>query len=167
MLETHPFGVFVPAKARYLILGSFTGQQSHDWFYGTRRNQFWPILREVYGRELVGRVSKEKLFEELGVAIGDIIYQCERVHGSNLDTNLVNIVYNFDPIENILARNKIARIYFSSRFVETIFKRHFKDIIGRYRGIELVTLPSPSPRYAAISKEEKARRYVDLLPKLG
>lgn len=28
MIETHPFGNFVPADAKYLILGSFTGKEA-------------------------------------------------------------------------------------------------------------------------------------------
>ena len=68
MIETHPFGSFVPAGAKYLILGSFTGKQAvrgtaftdenYDWFYGVKRNQFWPILEEVYGCRLRDKQSK-------------------------------------------------------------------------------------------------------------
>jgi hypothetical protein len=58
MIETHAFGNFIPLDAKYLILGSFTGKEamrknpasdnSYDWFYGTKRNQFWSILESVY-----------------------------------------------------------------------------------------------------------------------
>ena len=152
MLETHPFGSFVPKKARYLILGSFTaklGDGSYNWFYGTKRNQFWPILESVYNRKFKDQHDKERFFSKVGFAISDIIYQCERKIGSNLDANLINIVYNIKLVEKILAENKIEKIFFSSRFVET----------------ELVTLPSPSPRFAAMRIEEKIKRYKDLLPK--
>ncbi len=53
MIETHPFGNFIPENSRFLILGSFAGRQSvkgtsvtndeYDWFYGTRRNQFMDL----------------------------------------------------------------------------------------------------------------------------
>lgn len=163
MLETHPYGSFVPSRARFLVLGSFTGKPAvgYDWFYTTKRNQFWPILGNVYGLKLDNKKSKQKLFTKLRIAITDIIYQCEREKGTNLDTNLINIVYNIPAIEKILSQNKIERIYFSSRFVEGKFKKIFKDV-----SIELITLPSPSPRYAAMSKAEKITRYKELLPKL-
>jgi len=30
MLETHPFGVFTPKDARYLVLGSFPARRNND-----------------------------------------------------------------------------------------------------------------------------------------
>ena len=176
MVETHAFGNFVPQNAKYLILGSFTGRQAvkgttttddtYDWFYGTKRNQFWSILEGVYGIELRNKRSKQELFTKVGIAMADIIYQCERKDGNNLDSNLVNIVYNVDAIAEILETHQIERILFSSRFVENRFKKVFKDIINRHPSINLVTLPSPSPRYAQLSKEQKIQRYKELLPKL-
>ena len=169
MIETHPFGSFVPPKAKYLILGSFTGKigdSSYDWFYGSKRNQFWPILEIVYKTELKIKKDKQALFKKLRMAIADIIYQCERKKGSNLDINLTNIVYNLKAIEKILKSNRIERIYFSSRFVENRFKQAFKKLIQEYPGVQLFTLPSPSPRYAVLSLKEKIKKYNKLLPQL-
>lgn len=172
MIETHPFGNFVPQNAQYLILGSFTGQRSeedifngYDWFYGTKRNLFWPIIQDVYGLKLINKQQKQELFSRLGIAITDIILSCERKTKSNLDMNLINIVLN-DEVANILKNNKIKQIFFSSRFVEKLFRKHFKNLISEYPGIELTTLPSPSPRYAAMSRTQKVTRYRELLPKL-
>jgi hypoxanthine-DNA glycosylase len=176
MIETHPFDNFVPLNAKYLILGSFTGRQavkgsavsddSYDWYYGTRRNQFWPILEVVYGVELRDKHSKQALLRQLSIAITDIIYQCERKEGTNLDTNLINIVYNSEAIAEILESNQIEKIFFTSRFVEKRYKKVFKDLIHLYPSIELVPLPSPSPRYAIMSKAQKIERYKALLPTL-
>lgn len=172
MVETHPFGNFVPPNSEYLILGSFTGKRSeeeiyegYDWFYGSRRNHFWPILREVYESKLSTKQEKQKLFIQLRIAIADIIYSCERKSNSNLDMNLTNIIIN-QEIPTILKLGKIKKIYFSSRFVEKLFRKHFKEIILLSPQIKLITLPSPSPRYAAISRDQKIARYQELLPKL-
>lgn len=37
MIETHPFGNFVPQNSRYLFLGSFTAKpvEGYDWFFQT------------------------------------------------------------------------------------------------------------------------------------
>ena len=168
MIETHPFVNFVPQDARYLILGSFTGKQEddYDWFYCSKRNQFWPILEIVYGIKLQNKAEKQKLFTRLGIAITDIILKCERKANNNLDTNLTNIVYNTQVIATIFEENKIKTVFFSSRFVERLFKRRFKDLIKLYPEVKLITLPSPSPRYATMSKLEKITRYKELLPKL-
>ncbi|MDA2921983.1 hypothetical protein MYX07_01815 [Patescibacteria group bacterium AH-259-L07] len=177
MVEKHAFGNFVPQNAKYLILGSFPGRQavkgniaidaSYDWFYATKRNQFWPILEAVYGLELSNKLRRQKLFAELGIAMADIIYQCERKKGNNLDTNLTNFIYNTKAIAEILESKQIDKIFFSSRYVEKKFKQIFKEIIIRYPAIEFITLPSPSPRYARMSKDEKIKKYKELLPKIN
>lgn len=168
MLETHPFGSFVPKNSRYLLLGSFPGTSGKDnleyWFYGTKTTQFWSILENVYGVKLQNRKSKEKLLRQRKMAISDIIYKCERKSGNSLDTNLTNITYNNKIIEKILRENRIEKIYFTSRFVENKYRTKFKYLIEKYPDIELITLPSPSPRYAAMKKEEKIKRYKALLP---
>ena len=161
MLETHPFPPFLPKRAKYLLLGSFTGRGSYDWYYGTKRNQFWQIIEQVYGLKLNSKAAQQKLFTRLKISITDIIYQCERVEGNNLDSNLINIVYNIPVIQKIISSNKIGKIYFSSRFVEKKFRKIFPDV-----SIPTITLPSPSPRYAAITKAEKIKRYQALLPSL-
>ena len=175
MSETHPFEIFSPPNAKYLILGSFVGKEavkgaaatdeSYDWFYGTKRNQFWPILEGVYGVELKNKISKQELFIKLGIAIADIIYKCERKDDNNLDTNLVNIVYN-PAVPGVIESQYLEKILFTSQYVEKRFKKNYKDIINRHPSIQLVTLPSPSPRYAQMSKDQKIRIYKELLPRM-
>jgi hypoxanthine-DNA glycosylase len=176
MRETHPFGNFVPPNTKYLILGSFTGKEAvkdidvsddaYDFFYGTKRNQFWPILEKVYGIEIKNKQAKQALLAKLGIAMADIIFQCERRDGNNLDANLDKIVDNM-TIVDILNRFPIERILFTSRFVEIRFRRVFKETISLYPACELITLPSPSPRFATMSKEQKISRYKELLPRVS
>jgi len=171
MLETNPFSVYCPPNAKYFILGSFAAKDgksgvTYDWYYSNGRNQFWPILENVYNTELKNRQSQQDLFKKLSIAVADIIYQCERKNNSSLDVNLANFVYNLSPITKVLQENLIEKILFTSRFVEKEYKRHFKGLIEEFPNIELITLPSPSPRYATMQKEEKIRRYGQVFPKL-
>lgn len=169
MIETHAFGVFVPANAKYLLLGSFPANisgKAPDWFYGSKVNQFWPIVEKVYGVTLPDKTRKEELFTKLEIAITDIIYQCERRDGTNLDANFINFVYHTSAIRKILTKNKIKKIFFSSRFVEKEYKRKLKELVEEFPNIELITLPSPSPRYAAMSRDEKIKKYKEVFPPL-
>lgn len=168
MIETHPFGNFVPKKIKYLMLGSFVTKPSnpYEWFYANGRNQFWPIMAEVYGSEFNTKEKQQQLFAQLEMALADIILSCERKNNSNLDINLWNCVYNTTAIKTIIKENKVKKIFFTSRYVETLFKRNFKDIVQQYAEIELICLPSPSPRFAMLTKQEKVKRYKELLPKL-
>lgn len=168
MIEKHPFGDFVPKNSEYLLVGSFTGKIDdllYDWYYVSKRNKFWPIMSEVYGVKLQNKEAKQNLFRKLKFALTDIILSCERQKNSNLDMNLKNIVIN-EGINNILIRNKIKKVFFSSRFVEKLFKKYFKNFILNNPEVELVTLPSPSPRYAAMRLDEKIKRYKEVLPKI-
>lgn len=169
MIETHPFGSFVPENSKFLFLGTFTAKvddPSYDWFFTSKRNQFWTIMTEVYGIKLTNKTEKENLFTKLKMAITDVILQCERSQNTNADNNLINMVFNLKTINKIITENKIETIFFSSRMAENLFKKNFKEIIIKFPQINLVTLPSSSPRYAAMTKLEKIRRYQELLPKL-
>jgi hypoxanthine-DNA glycosylase len=161
MLETHPYGIFVPPRPHYLILGSFPGKPvpGNDWYYSSPRNQFWPILESVYGLPLRNKLAKKRLLSRLGIALGDIMLQCERTHGSNLDINLKNIVFNTQNLSAFFKKNHPRKIYFTSRFVE----RHFKTL---FPGCDIpqTSLPSPSPRFARLSLTQKIKIYLNLLP---
>lgn len=169
-METHPFGVFIPDNASYLFLGSFTGKienPKYNWFFANGRNQFWPIMEEVYKVSLDTKEKQQKLFNKLKMAITDIILSCERKDHSNLDMNLTNITLNTKAITSIFGVYEIKKVYFSSRFAEKLFRKYFKTTIEKYPKLEMCTLPSPSPRYATMSKLEKIAKYIEMLPKLN
>lgn len=166
-MERHPFGEFVPRGAKYLILGSFIARQkdkSYDWFYSTKMNQFWPIMEKVYKTKLTNKAEKKRFLRKQKMAMADIIGKCERRDGNSSDANLIKIVYNREGIERILEERKIKKIFFTSRYVEEGFGRHFGDLIKKYPEIKYQTLPSPSPRCARMTLTEKVERYRKLLP---
>jgi hypoxanthine-DNA glycosylase len=164
-IESHPFKPFVPANASVLIVGSFPGrdvtQTSLDgdkWFYGTRRNQFWDIIASVYGVELKTTKDKKELFNKKGIAIADIFLTIRRTGQNNADTNLEIVSYNDKSIKKILRDTSFKSIFFTSRFVE----KHFLKIFPEIENGE--SLPSPSPRFATMSKWEKIAYYKKKLP---
>lgn len=166
MLEKHPYKAFVPENARYLILGSFPAKQTErgNWYYVNPRNQFWSILEKVYNFKPDTIKKKKRLFKELNIAITDIIYSCKRKDKSNLDNNLISITYNLKGIKNILKEKDIRKIYCTSRFVENKFKKLFSKFIRNNQNIELIYLPSPSPKYASMKLTEKINIYKKMLP---
>jgi len=154
---------------RYLILGSFTAKSldidpGYTWFYSSKKNQFWGIIEQVYSVSLSNKNSRVNFLSKLRIGISDIIYQCERAKENSSDNNLINVIYN-PKLRPIISGNNIETIFFTSHFVENKFRRHYKDLILTYPNILLVTLPSPSPRYALMTKEEKVKIYKHLLPK--
>ena len=168
MREQHPFKAFCPEKCEYLLLGTFVGKidKNYDWFYMSRRNQFWEIMGKVYGVDLNTKDKKQELLANLKMAITDVILSCEREENNNADTNLTGIEFNKKAINKIIKDNKLKVIYFSSQWAKKLFEKEFKKTTKAYPEIKLVTLPSPSPRCARMNKEEKIKIYRNLLPKL-
>lgn len=169
-IEIHPFENFVPKGMEYLILGSFTSKDSrkgvdYDWYYSNGRNQFWPLIEKVYEVSLKDKNSKIDLFTRLGIGITDIIYKCNRTKKSSLD-NVLEVI-EFNPRLSDIFSKDLKAVFFSSRFVEKKFNKFFADLITKYPDTQFIYLPSPSPRYAAMSKDEKVKRYRELLPALS
>lgn len=167
IIETHPFPPYIPAGTKYLIIGSFPGKgqtgktiSETDWFYGAKRNLFWKILQEVYQLELSSTTKKKKLLATLKIGIADIILKAVRTNDSNSDSNLRVIKYNNKALKKILDSNNIEMIFFTSQFVQKIFKQFFPDVEHS------IALPSPSPRYAKMSLKGKIEVYKKYLPQL-
>lgn len=161
-METHPHKPFVPENATILILGSFPPSQhtvagKDEWFYESRYNQFWKIMRDVYHRPLETVAEKKKLFAEKGIAIADIFLEITRTGKSNSDQHLKVIEYNDEALKKIFGKHNIKSVFFTSKFVEKHFSRLFPNIKG-------TSLPSPSPRYAKMSLGEKINVYRERLP---
>ena len=169
MIEIHPFGDFIPEKTKYLMVGSFVTKPANPyaWFYANGRNQFWPIMEAVYGKIFDTKEKQQRLFVDLEMALTDIIYSCERKNNSNLDINLFNISYNITGITSILTKHPVEKIYLTSKYVEKMFRKQFNELLQTQPELTLVTLPSSSPRYAMMTKQEKIQRYKELLPSLA
>ncbi len=153
-LEKHPFEAFIPAQAKYLLLGSFPCNRNlrtdenpayGEWFYcGSGKSAFWSIMELVYACDLPtgDRASKEALLAKYGIAITDIALEIERKKPDCLDTSLKILAYQTETIQAILKNNPIEKIFFTSRFVEKAFVKH---ILPKESAVELVYLISPSP----------------------
>jgi hypoxanthine-DNA glycosylase len=165
MTEIHPFEPFVPSGSTKLILGSFPGKEStqtkreNDWFYCAARNQFWKILEIVFDRDLSNKKYKQQLFKNSNIAITDILLSCQRRDNKNSDENLINKKYNKEAINEILTKNNIKKILFTSKGVHKEFVDNFDIPVE----VDLVVLPSPSPVYRRLNLQEKAKIYKDYL----
>src|SRR5664279_4087602 len=68
--------------ARVLILGSFPSERSlvTSEYYANRRNQFWPLLGEVFGFDAdMPYAQRIDAVMGHGVALWDVIHSCRRL----------------------------------------------------------------------------------------
>lgn len=165
-IETHPFKAFIPENVTVIIIGSFPGREvthkilsEDEWFYGTKRNQLWKIISAVYETELVTKKQKQNLFRKHGIGMVDLFLKIKRRGDNNMDSNLIPVEFNEAVIKESLQNENLRSLFFTSKFVEKTFLKLFPEItIGE-------CLPSPSPRYATMSLQEKIQYYKEKLPK--
>ncbi len=153
----HPFDPIVFKDTKTLILGSFPSIKSfeNDFYYAHPRNQFWKILEAVTGYPVNNRDQKIWLLKECRFGLWDMIASCQR--GNSLDVSLEDEVVNDIPAL-LSAYPAISKIAFTGKKAQALFETHFS-----YLEIERVYLPSPSPAYAAMTFEEKVRKYKEEL----
>ncbi len=114
-----------------------------DFYFGGERNLLWKILSLVFDRPLTNKKSIQNFLREKGIGIGDVIKSCVRREGRASDTDLIEIEWNLELLEQI-RRHKIQKVYFTSQQVEKWFKRLFPEA----RDLESITLLSPSGQTA-------------------
>ena len=103
--------------------------------------------------------QKKKLFTEKGIAIGDLFYKVKRKEDNNSDSSLQVIEYNDKVLSRLFKTKQFQNIFFIIKFIEKEFKKLFLSMKN------IASLPSPSPRVAAFSLEEKIKAYKLALPK--
>lgn len=136
------------------MLGSFPGVaslQAGD-YYAHPRNQFWPIVSAVLGRDLTQLPfeSRYELLQAGGVGLWDVIQDCERV--GSLDqairdeqaANLGQMQTMAPDLQYLLLNGRKAQQG----------ARRALDATQR-KSLTLIDLPSTSPAHAAMSREEK------------
>ena len=157
MTQEHPFKPIVFKSSKTLILGSFPSLKSFEnsFYYAHPKNQFWKILSLISGYPANLKDQRVWLLKQCRLALWDIVKSCKRE--TSADSNLKDIVPN--DIEALLKEYpNIEQIAFTSRLSEKIYKKHFSHL-----DIKTFYLPSPSPAYASMTLEQKAKRYKELL----
>ncbi len=139
------FPPVVDANTRVLVLGSLPGEASlaQAQYYAHKQNQFWRLVGEVIGQDLVAMPYDERLRTLLAHHVGlwDVVAEAKR-EGS-LDSNIRDHAGN-DLMGLIDSLPKLAVIAFNGGTAERIGLR----ILGRYGDRHrVVRLPSSSPAF--------------------
>ncbi len=155
MLEHHTFEPLIFDDSKVLILGSFPSIKSFEegFYYAHPRNQFWPILAQIFHEEAETKEQKIALCKKHHIALFDSAKSLQRDKGNSSDTNLKNIEVN--DFEALLEKYpSIEFIVFTGKKAEEIFNKKYKNL-----PIKKVVLPSSSPAHASMKFEEKLQRY--------
>ena len=153
----HAFPPLVDEHAHTLILGSMPGEASLDarQYYAHPRNLFWPIVAEVMGfaADLPYPERCAALLAR-GCALWDVLATCERA--GSLDADIRNGTPNDFPAF-FAQYPRITRVFFNGSTAEREFHRKVlpKLELSEGRPLTLCRLPSTSPAYAALRRDQK------------
>lgn len=155
-IEIHPWKKFHSKKntCAKLIVGSFPPNRftTHcerktncdmDFFYGSKDNGFWELFCETFGLNYaipddLELIKQWLIFNKWGLT--DIVSSCKRKLDTAYDTDLISIEWNKNGVSEILDKNEINTIYFTSVWVRDKFEKH----INSSKNIKSYVLPSPS-----------------------
>ena len=158
-MEHHPFKPIIFPDSKILILGSFPSLKSFEegFYYAHPRNQFWPLLAEVFGEDISSVEKKIALCKKHHLALWDSAKSLKRGNKNSSDQNLKEIEAN-DFKQLLSEYPSIETVLFTGKKSEAIFNKAYKEL-----PVKKALLPSPSPAYAAMRFEEKLEVYKELL----
>ena len=152
MVNCKSFSPSVDSKSKILILGSMPGVKSlsEQQYYAHPQNRFWKVMGKICNCENLSELDyKTKLSVLLAnkFALWDVIKSCSR--DGSLDSNIKNEQPNDIPA---LLRQypNINAICLNGNKSYSAFKKHFPDLLNRYKCRKL---PSTSPANARYNLE--------------
>jgi hypoxanthine-DNA glycosylase len=149
---------------RVLVLGSLPGRASLEAgrYYAQPRNAFWKIVGELCGAQpALSYADRLDALTRSGIALWDVLYEATR-RGS-LDSNIVAATQRVNDIAGLIGDNAtISLIAFNGQKAAEIFRRHIEPALPR-SDLVLATLPSTSPAHAILTREQKLRRWREVL----
>lgn len=137
----------VDIHTRALLLGSLPGEESlrRGQYYGHPRNQFWHLVGDVIGADLIPLDYPNRLQCLLahGIGLWDVI--AEAVRPGSLDQNIRNAISNSLP-ELIATLPRLRAIAFNGATADRLGRAQLmKDLSPAVDAPALLSLPSSSP----------------------
>ena len=152
------FPPVVDERVRLLVLGSLPGEESlaRAQYYAHPRNQFWRLMGDVIGRELVPLDYAARLEALLQARVGlwDVVASAMR------DGSLDGAIRGHTPNELKALVESLPELR-AVAFNGGTSARIGRKALGTVAGVELVPLPSSSPALT-IPYAEKLERWMAL-----
>ena len=129
-------------------------------YYAHPQNAFWWIMSQILGFSTdLGYPERVKKLQDAGVAVWDVLLCCHR-EGS-LDSNILRESETPNDINAFLQRNSTIKLFgFNGGAAKAIYKRHNALLVNNHISKQL---PSTSPAYASITKQQKLQAWQDVL----
>ncbi len=151
---TQGFPPILGREPHVLVLGTLPSRKSLEKqeYYGHPQNAFWKIMAALVGAS--GTYAERcRVLEETGIAVWDVLARSVRPGSMDADIDLATASAN--PLAELVAANdSLVLVCFNGRKARALFDR-LVGVEALSRDLELLTLPSTSPAYAAMSLDDK------------
>jgi double-stranded uracil-DNA glycosylase len=156
-MEARGFEPKAIPSARVLVLGTLPGEESlrRGEYYANPRNVFWRIVESLFGIPTeMPYAERVRKLNEAGVALWDVCAAATRPGSLDLSIRRGSEVPN-DFAAFLADHPHIKLICFNGAKAAALFRKHVKPSVA----VECVDLPSTSPAHAAMSFDEKVKRW--------
>ena len=123
-------------------------------YYGFPGNHFWPVIQALFGAgdRPLSYPQKIRLLKKNRIALWDVIASCQREGAGD---NAIRCVTPNKIPQLLKVHPNIRRIFVNGKMAERLFKLHFREEVK----LPVACLPSTSPAHAAMSFQEKLKRW--------
>ena len=158
------FPPVVGEQPKVLVLGSMPSQLSlkQGQYYGNPQNAFWWLMSQMFGFDLaLPYESRVALVKQSGVAIWDVVF--EAVRPGSMDANIQESALLTNDFATFFEKHpSIVLLVFNGKASQRLFRKHVNAEID----IPQLVLPSTSPAYAAMSRDDKLVQWQQILARL-
>ncbi|MDO8730011.1 MAG: DNA-deoxyinosine glycosylase, partial [Candidatus Omnitrophota bacterium] len=150
------FKPVVDRRSRVLILGTMPGPEAlrRRQYYGFPGNHFWPVIQILFGLgdRPLSYPEKIRLLKANRIALWDVIASCRRKGAS--DSAITRVTPNRIP-ELLKKYPNLRTVFVNGKTAQRLFRLHFGEKVK----LPVRGLPSTSPAHAAMSFQEKLKRW--------
>lgn len=142
--------------AAVLILGTFPGEESlsAQHYYAHPRNLFWDMMDEICGAGRQHSYERRcRILRKNRIAVWDVIRTCER-EGS-ADSRIKKPVAN--DFSAFFSAHQCRTLFFNGKTAASLFAKLIDP--SCFVRSNLFILPSTSPAYAGMTRDEKAAQW--------
>jgi hypoxanthine-DNA glycosylase len=151
--------------ARILILGSMPGRLSleRQEYYAHPQNLFWRFMGELFGAfPVLSYPDRVQILRSRGVAVWDVLKQCEREGSMDSDIDVSTMLVNDFP--TFFAQHPSIRcVLFNGAKAESVYHRLVLPELDRQADMPRFRLPSTSPANASMPTAIKLETWRDML----
>lgn len=162
MTPLRSFAPLADARARVLILGSMPGTASlhAQQYYAHPRNAFWTLMHPLTGIAANAAYAQRcAALIDAGIALWDVLAQCERV--GSLDADIVPSSTVINDFAGFFSDHAdITHVFCNGTTAATLYRRRvLPTLSGRAARLPWSCLPSTSPAHAGMTLANKQRAW--------